>query len=399
MSEADKSLVVFGCGYVGTEVARQGMNRGFRVTALTRNEDQGAKLREMGIPNVIVDRLDSSTWHDRIPSRQAFVLNSVSAAAPGVEGYRESYLEGQKSILRWAARGHVRTMVYTSSTTVYPHRDGGWVTEDDAPDDLAGLTPTGQIVRESEQLLQSHPPSIDRWFVLRLAGIYGPGRHYLLDRLRSGDRTFPGDGGAYLNLIHRDDVTSAIWQAFFSPPEIQSTVCNVTDDEPVQRAELLAYLADRLGIERPGCEEGTCQPTKMNVPERLGALPRRTAPPFAEGLDRDPTTDEDSLVEAGIPRKGYLLTEVETEADGGRRANEEAEIGDPDEEPSTENLAPLLESQGEAAPRRRRGPLPNRRVRNERIKELMNWHPIYPSYQAGYGEIFRELTASSEPTG
>ena len=53
--------------------------------------------------------------------------------------------------------------------------------------DAPGATPNGAIIRESEMLLQSAPASaVRRHFILRLAGIYGPGRHHLLDQVREG---------------------------------------------------------------------------------------------------------------------------------------------------------------------------------------------------------------------
>jgi len=51
-----KRLVIFGCGYVGSEVAREAISRGLRVAALTRNESKAAALRSAGW------RLCSRTW-------------------------------------------------------------------------------------------------------------------------------------------------------------------------------------------------------------------------------------------------------------------------------------------------------------------------------------------------
>lgn len=378
MATTTKSIVIFGCGYLGTFVARQAANRGYHVTMLTRNPTQAAFLREQNLGRVIEARLDETDWHEEIVPHQDYALNCVSAASPGEQGYRESYLNGQKSILRWASQGHIGTLVYTSSTTVYPHREGEWVGEDDVPAELDEYPPTARVIRESENLLMSHPPSLDRWFVLRLAGLYGPGRHLLLDRLRRGEKSFQGDGSAYLNLVYRDDAADAIWRCLQAPPEVQSAVFNVADGDPAPRAEILAYLAGRLNLPMPQCEGDGLQPASTEIPERAGPMLRRTSAPF-------PTSEN---LEATAPSEASREDIDFSEAGIDRRANEEARFAGPPPPPEGDS-SPEAESSGNAPPRRRsrRGPLPNRRIKVDRMREWLSWQPAYPSYQAGYDAI------------
>ena len=183
-----KRLVIFGCGYVGSAVARAAVAAGARVEALTRNPEKAAALRALGLTRVVVAELSSSDWHGQLEGGADFVVNCVSSGG-GPDGYRQSYLAGMASILAWAAQGSgpIGTMLYTSSTSVYPQGGGAVVEETVAAE---GATPNGKIIRESERLLECVPSSVcGRWFVLRLAGIYGPGRHHLLDQLlmRSDD--------------------------------------------------------------------------------------------------------------------------------------------------------------------------------------------------------------------
>ncbi len=85
--------------------------------------------------------------------------------------------------------------------------------------------------------------------VLRLGGIYGPGRTSLLERARSG---VPG-GPAFTNRIHRDDAAAALLHLALLPT---AEPCYVgVDCEPATEAEVLAWLARRLGVtpaEAPG---------------------------------------------------------------------------------------------------------------------------------------------------
>ncbi|HEY8931878.1 MAG TPA: NAD-dependent epimerase/dehydratase family protein [Rariglobus sp.] len=238
-------LVIFGAGYVGGEVARQGLARGLRVTALTRNPVKARALADAGV-NVIVDDLAADTWHARLSDGADFALNCVSSGGGGPEAYRRSYVEGMKSVLAWASRAPVGTLVYTSSTSVYP-QDGGVRVDEDASVE-ATRAEGNPLVEAEDRLLAS---AVGRRFVLRLAGIYGPGRHYLVDQLRDGSGEVAGRGDFRLNLIHRDDIAEAIRAAFDAPATVDGGVFNVADDGAATKAEVVAFLAAKLGLPAP----------------------------------------------------------------------------------------------------------------------------------------------------
>ena len=251
MHLAGKRLVIFGCGYVGSAVARTALAAGAQVAAVTRNAEKAAALRAEGLTSVVVAELASSDWHRQIAPGADFVVNCVSASAPGIEGYRQSYVAGQASILAWAHTGRVPvgTFIYTSSTSVYP-QGGGAVVDETAT--TVGASPTGAIIRESETILeQASALACRRWFILRLAGIYGPGRHHLLDQLQAGATVFSGLGVSHLNLIHRDDSVSAIMAGLEAPTIFGNEIFNVTDGQPARRAEVGAWLATQLGVAAP----------------------------------------------------------------------------------------------------------------------------------------------------
>ncbi|MBC2593345.1 NAD-dependent epimerase/dehydratase family protein [Ruficoccus amylovorans] len=241
------TLVIFGCGYVGSEIARQALAKGWQVRALTRNPEKAQALRALGLTQVEVADLDSDAWHDKFDRDQDFVLNCVSSAGGGIDGYRKSYIDGQRSILKWAATGHIGTYVYTSATSVYPQADGEWVDET-APTENA--SETGSLLLESEDLLKG-APGLSRWFALRLGGIYGPNRHYFVDMLKAGKTEFPGSGETWLNLIHRDDIARAVFAAFEAPAQVANRIYNVTDGHPAPRGEIIGWLAQQCGQPEP----------------------------------------------------------------------------------------------------------------------------------------------------
>ena len=248
-------MIILGCGYVGTALARAARQRGEAVSALTRSESRAAELRALGLARVVTGDIAGEEWHQALNPAGESIVNSVAPSARGVEGYRHSFIAGTKSLIRWleqsAAAGHepARELVFTSSTGVYPQTDGGWVAED-APAGNAELSPAGAILREAENLLLALPPRlVRRVWVLRLAGLYGPGRHHLLDALRTGEKTFPGGGEYWVNLLHRADAVGAINACLNAPALVPGGVYNVADDEPVRKRDLVVWLAERLGMD------------------------------------------------------------------------------------------------------------------------------------------------------
>lgn len=265
-----RRLVIFGCGYVGGEVARQAIERGLRVTALTRNAEKAEKLKATGVQTVIAD-LANTDWHAAIPGGADYVLNAVSSGGGGVSGYRSSYVGGMKSLLAWAAANQpIGTLVYTSSTSVYP-QDGGALVDEACSTDGVGELP--QVLLEAENILREtcspsngHGP-FKRCFVLRLAGIYGPDRHHLVDQVRSG--VVSGRGEHHLNLAHRDDIVSAIWSAFEAPTDVAGGLFNVADDGAAPKREITSWLAQQMGLPEPTFTGTPAAGRRAVTPDRI----------------------------------------------------------------------------------------------------------------------------------
>lgn len=276
--------MIFGCGYLGTAVALHAVARGVRVVALTRNAASALVLREQGVETIVAD-LASDTWHAQIAGAPDFALNCVSSGGSGADGYRRSYVDGTASILAWAGRGgRIGTLVYTSSTSVYPQGQGALVDEEAE----TGGAERAAILLEAEARVRA-ARECARWFILRLAGLYGPGRHHFLDQVRAGE--IAGRGEQRLNLIHRADAVAAIWAVFTAPPTVANEIFNVADDGAAPKAELAAWLAaeSRLAPPRftgePVSARRGLTPDRVIVnarlKSRLGWRPRY--PTFREG--------------------------------------------------------------------------------------------------------------------
>jgi len=244
---ANKRLVILGCGYVGVAVARAGQAAGLRVEALTRNAGRAEELRRLGV-SVVLGDLAADTWHGTLAAGAEYVLDCVGAGGGGLAGYEHSYVAGMRSLLAWAQAAPAGMVVFTSSTSVYP-QGGGTMVDETAP--TAGAGPTGRILLEAEALLQEARAARRCGIILRLAGIYGPGRHHLLDQVRAGAPEIAGEGTHRLNLVHRDDVCAAVMALIAAPGLPPDAIFNVADEAPAPKAEVIRWLAEQTGRPAP----------------------------------------------------------------------------------------------------------------------------------------------------
>ena len=254
--------MVFGAGYVGGALARQALATGAAVTALTRNVDTATAFRREGIDAVVAD-LAATDWHPRVAGGADFVVNCVSGGGTGIDGYRRSYFEGMRSVVAWLGKAGAGATVYTSSTSVYPQDGGARVTE---AAELDRENERPRVLVETEESLLGMNASGGRRTVLRLAGIYGPGRHHLLGQVRSGD--VAGNGGHHLNLIHCDDVCSAVWAAL-NNAAADREIFNVADDGAAPKAEIVNWLAGRLGVPEPRFTGVPAAGRRVVTPDRI----------------------------------------------------------------------------------------------------------------------------------
>jgi nucleoside-diphosphate-sugar epimerase len=223
--------------------------------------------------NTIVADLSTDVWHRQFTTPVDFVLDCVGSGGSGIGAYRHSYFDGMRSILEWARRiGGLGTCVYTSSTAVYAQGGGQQVCETDADGDIASVADDGfrsekqRILRETERLLAADGRAFQRWFVLRLAGIYGPERTHLLAQVRAGSVT--GTGEHHLNVAHRDDVASAIFACFDAPAQIRNEIFNVADDGSATKREMTDWLAGSVGVPSPQFTGATME-GRTAVPDRI----------------------------------------------------------------------------------------------------------------------------------
>jgi nucleoside-diphosphate-sugar epimerase len=240
-----KRVLIVGCGYVGTALGQELAARGDLVWGIRRNPE----LLPPSIQPIQADILQTDALPGLLPDAPDVVVYAASAGGFSDHEYRAAYVDGVRSLLRALVRmgAQPERLLFTSSTGVYGRSDGAWVDEDTPPEPAAF---NGSRVLEGEHLVLDGP---FRGVVLRIGGIYGPGRTALLDRIRSGQAVCPPEP-VWSNRIHRDDCAGALLH-LLDHPDPASIYIGV-DREPADICTVMTWLADRLGVPRPGRVEG-----------------------------------------------------------------------------------------------------------------------------------------------
>ncbi len=145
-----------------------------------------------------------------------------------------------------AAIKRPQKILYLSTIGVYGDHGGAWVEETQAP------TPVSErsLVRvQAEKAWAAVGRDRSKAVhVLRLSGIYGPGRNALLN-LAAGRARRLNKPGQVFNRIHVEDIARALAALIAYPGE--NDVWNVTDDEPAPPQDVVAYAAELMGVAPP----------------------------------------------------------------------------------------------------------------------------------------------------
>jgi nucleoside-diphosphate-sugar epimerase len=231
--------LILGCGYLGRRVASAWLRQGRSVAALTRSPETAERFRSDGLEPLVGDITDLASL-PALP-RAHTVLYAVGFDRTAGRSREEVYVSGLEHALSALGSGCER-FLYVSSTSVYGQSSGEWIDETSPTEPVE---PNGQICLRAEQVVRGRVPEA---IILRLAGLYGPGR--LLRRIAELQSSEPiaGAPDAWLNLIHVDDAVAAVLAAESAPP---GSTYLVADDRPVRRGEYYARLAQLCAAPPP----------------------------------------------------------------------------------------------------------------------------------------------------
>lgn len=240
--QSNEHVLIAGCGQLGTALGQQLTKAGHRVTGLRRRADAIPPPLEP-----LAADLQRPESLAQLPADIRLVYCILTPDEYSDDGYWRAYHDGLLGLLHGLERAGTqpRRLIFVSSTSVYGHDDGRWVDEWTEP---APATRRAEALLASEQLARE---SSLETTVVRFSGIYGPGREYLVRLAREGRPCRPNH---WTNRIHHEDCVRAL--AHLRLPEVEATTYIATDCEPVRQCEVLDWLADRVGAERPPRAEG-----------------------------------------------------------------------------------------------------------------------------------------------
>lgn len=234
-----RRVLIAGCGEVGTALGLRLVASGATVWGLRRDP---SRLPAALLP-VAADLGRAETLRALAdgPPLDGVVF-AASADAFTEPAYRRVYVEGLGNLLTVLASRPAGRLLYVSSTGVYGQGEGEWVDED-SPTRPAGFS--GRCLLEGEAVALAAPL---RATVVRLGGIYGPGRTRLIEAVRRGEPCSEVPP-RYTNRIHRDDCAGVL-EHVLEHPSPDPLYLGV-DHAPAAECEVMDWLAGALGVPLP----------------------------------------------------------------------------------------------------------------------------------------------------
>ena len=229
-------ILIFGAGYSGRAFAAA--NNDLAISGTTRAEDGFDRLSPAGIRPFLFDGHRLTPELDAELGRARHLIVSI---APGEAG--DPVLNAaQASIRRTSA---LASIAYLSTVGVYGDHGGAWVDE---------ASPCRPVSARSRRRVEAEA----RWLalgdacdipvaVLRLSGIYGPGRNAFVNLAQGTAKRWIKPGQVF-NRVHVEDFAGALR---YLASGRTGGVFNVTDDEPAPPQDVVAYAARLMGVGPP----------------------------------------------------------------------------------------------------------------------------------------------------
>ena len=232
------NLLIFGCGFSGEAIARLAAGNFAAITGTTRDAAKADRIRNAGAEPLV---FDGEALSPELVSRLAGTTHLLVSIAPGEAGdpvlNALEKAEAALPALKWTG--------YLSTVGVYGDHGGAWVDEQTEP---------RPVSKRSRQRLEAETAWRDfagarglPLAVLRLSGIYGPGRNAFVNIANGTARRLVKPGQVF-NRIHRDDIASAALSAARNNAD---GIFNITDDEPAPPQDVVTFAHELAGVAPP----------------------------------------------------------------------------------------------------------------------------------------------------
>jgi nucleoside-diphosphate-sugar epimerase len=232
------TLLCFGLGYSAQHYVAEYGARFKRIVGTVRTAAKAERIDpDGGVEPIVFDKEVDPRLETAIAASRAMLVSipPTEAGDPILAVLSD----------RLAEASHLTSIVYLSSVGVYGDHGGGWVDETAAPDPSSPRSRARLMAEKAWQDLGvRYAKSVA---VLRLAGIYGPGRN-ALSQLANGSAKRIVKPGQVFSRIHVADIAQVIDHAF---ARSASGIFNVCDDEPTAPQDAVSFAAELLGVEAP----------------------------------------------------------------------------------------------------------------------------------------------------
>ena len=233
-------VLMIGCGDLGAAIAMRLFNTCHRLTGVRR----GSQALPYGMQTIQADVTLPNTLSPLESLNPNIIIYCVSAGGSTDAQYHAAYVQGLKNVLTTQANNKaLQHVFFVSSTRVY-----GQITDQLLDENMPAIPADfgGERLLEAENVLNALSCNSTK---LRLSGIYGTGRLYLVNMAKNLNK-WP-QNNHYSNRIHRDDAAAFI--AFLVDKVANNQMVEdcyiVTDDLPTQQYEVLTWLANQLKMD------------------------------------------------------------------------------------------------------------------------------------------------------
>jgi 2-alkyl-3-oxoalkanoate reductase len=247
-------FVVGGTGAIGRRVVPALVKAGYHITASSRTEPGLARLRSLGAEAVMMDMMDAPNVR-RAMGKPDVVINVATHIPTSRAARRLPWSWRENDRVRRVGAANVATaarlagadcVIQESFAPVYEDHGDEWI------DERWPLQPSrfSRTVLDAEASIAQFTKFGGRGITLRFAYFYGPdsfATRDMVERVRRGVSPLLGPPEAYYPSVSHDDAAAAVVEALHLP----AGTYNVSDDQPLTRAELLQSLSAALGVEAP----------------------------------------------------------------------------------------------------------------------------------------------------
>jgi len=254
---------VIGCGYVGMDTAIRLKYANHHVVGTTRSKARLGELQELLHGAHLLDITEASLDLSFTDSLDGLLISVAPTMKE--DGYSSVFARGIRNLtnaLRQRPRESPLHITYISSAGLYGDQGGALVTEESAVD---AHSPVNALLRAAEELVLHLSSDYLKICVLRLGGIYGPGRDMVSMIRQAAGQRVPKYGNAVTAWSNIVDITRGIHFAYEHQLE---GIYNLVDDMQLSRRELSTMICDLDGLP-PVLWSHTPSPTERNMNARV----------------------------------------------------------------------------------------------------------------------------------